>query len=52
MFELPGGDQTTLSVTQQYAEEKLNKATIKKLKAVILASKHLIISCLIVRAAL
>ena len=34
MFELPGGDQTTLSVTQQYAEEKLNKATIKKLKAV------------------
>jgi ATP-dependent Clp protease ATP-binding subunit ClpX len=34
MFELPGGDQKTLSITQQYAEEKLNKATIKKLKAV------------------
>ena len=34
MFEMPGGDQKTLSVTQQYAEEKLNKATIKKLKAV------------------
>lgn len=33
MFEMPGGDQKTLSVTQQYAEEKLNKATIKKLKA-------------------
>jgi len=30
MFELPGGDQKTLSITQQYAEEKLNKATIKK----------------------
>lgn len=34
MFEMPGGDQKTLSVTQKYAEEKLNKATIKKLKAV------------------
>ena len=34
MFELPGGDQKTLSITQQYAAEKLNKATIKKLKAV------------------
>ena len=34
MFEMPGSDQKTLSVTQQYAEEKLNKATIKKLKAV------------------
>ena len=34
MFEMPGGDQKTLSVTQQYAEEKLNKATIKKLKVV------------------
>ena len=34
MFELPGGDQKTLSITQQYAEEKLNKANIKKLKAV------------------
>ncbi len=34
MFEMPGGDQKTLSVTKQYADEKLNKATIKKLKAV------------------
>lgn len=34
MFELPGTDEKFLSVTQQYAEEKLNKSTIKKLKAV------------------
>jgi len=26
MFEMPGGDQKTLSVTKQYADEKLNKA--------------------------
>ena len=34
MFELPGSDETFLSVTRKYAEEKLNKSTIKKLKAV------------------
>ena len=34
MFELPGTDETFLSVTRKYAEEKLNKSTIKKLKAV------------------
>ncbi len=34
MFELPGTDKKFLSVTQEYAEEKLNKSTIKKLKAV------------------
>lgn len=34
MFEMPGTDETFLSVTRKYAEEKLNKSTIKKLKAV------------------
>tara|TARA_R110002124_G_scaffold287364_1_gene474041 strand:- start:76286 stop:77518 length:1233 start_codon:yes stop_codon:yes gene_type:complete len=34
MFELPGTDDKTLHVTREYAEEKLNKSTIKKLKAV------------------
>jgi len=34
MFELPGTEQTSLHVTMEYAEEKLNKSTIKKLKAV------------------
>ena len=34
MFELPSTDETFLSVTRKYAEEKLNKSTIKKLKAV------------------
>jgi ATP-dependent Clp protease ATP-binding subunit ClpX len=34
MFELPGTDETFLSITRKYAEEKLNKSTIKKLKAV------------------
>ena len=34
MFELPGTDETFLSVTRKYAEEKLNKSRIKKLKAV------------------
>ncbi|MGJ8667390.1 MAG: ATP-dependent Clp protease ATP-binding subunit ClpX [Patiriisocius sp.] len=34
MFELPGTDVKTLQVTKEYAEDKLNKSTIKKLKAV------------------
>ncbi|MFT5102628.1 MAG: ATP-dependent Clp protease ATP-binding subunit ClpX [Candidatus Latescibacterota bacterium] len=34
MFELPGTEHTSLHVTMEYAEEKLNKSTIKKLKAV------------------
>jgi len=34
MFEMPGTDETFLSITRKYAEEKLNKSTIKKLKAV------------------
>jgi len=34
MFELPGSDQKDLNVTKAYAEEKLTKTTIKKLKAV------------------
>ena len=34
MFDLPGTDETFLSITRKYAEEKLNKSTIKKLKAV------------------
>jgi ATP-dependent Clp protease ATP-binding subunit ClpX len=34
MFELPGEDTKTLSVTKEYAENKLSKLTLKKLKAV------------------
>lgn len=34
MFELPGTDDKTLHVTKEYAEDKLNKSTIKSLKAV------------------
>ena len=35
MYELPGDDENkTLKVTKDYAEEKLQKTTIKKLKAV------------------
>ncbi len=34
MFELPGSDITELKVTKKYAEDKLSKSTIKKLKAV------------------
>ncbi|MDG1270572.1 MAG: AAA family ATPase, partial [Ulvibacter sp.] len=34
MFEMPGTDEKFLSVPRTYAEEKLNKAIIKKLKAV------------------
>ena len=34
MYELPGGDDRSLHVTKEYAEAKLSKTTIKKLKAV------------------
>jgi ATP-dependent Clp protease ATP-binding subunit ClpX len=34
MYELPGGNDNKLHVTREYAEEKLSKSTIKKLKAV------------------
>ncbi|MBW2939052.1 ATP-dependent Clp protease ATP-binding subunit ClpX [Aureisphaera sp. CAU 1614] len=34
MFELPGTNDKKLHVTKEYVEEKLSKATIKKLKAV------------------
>jgi len=34
MFYMPGSDETKLNVTKSYAEEKLTKSTLKKLKAV------------------
>jgi len=34
MYELPEGDEEDFRVTKDYAEKKLNKSTIKKLKAV------------------
>ncbi|WP_228852592.1 ATP-dependent Clp protease ATP-binding subunit ClpX [Aegicerativicinus sediminis] len=34
MFELPSSDVKTLKVDKEYAEEKLSKTTLKKLKAV------------------
>lgn len=34
MFELPGTESKSLTVTREYVMDKLNKATIKKLKAV------------------
>ncbi|AXT18964.1 ATP-dependent Clp protease ATP-binding subunit ClpX [Flavobacteriaceae bacterium AU392] len=34
MFNLPGSEETKLSVTKSYAEEKLTKTKLKKLKAV------------------
>jgi len=34
MFELPGSEVSELKVTKKYAEEKLNKSTLRKLKAV------------------
>jgi len=34
MFEMPGTDQTELHVTREYVAEKLNKSTLRKLKAV------------------
>ena len=34
MFEMPGSDEKELKVTKAYAEDKISKTTIKKLKAV------------------
>jgi len=34
MFEMPGGEEDKLRVTKKYAESKISKSTIKKLKAV------------------
>jgi len=34
MFEMPSNDEKKLNVTKSYAEEKLTKTTLKKLKAV------------------
>ncbi|MCK4562320.1 MAG: ATP-dependent Clp protease ATP-binding subunit ClpX, partial [Flavobacteriaceae bacterium] len=34
MFEMPSGDETKLKITKKYAQNKLTKSTIKKLKAV------------------
>ncbi|MCW5521088.1 ATP-dependent Clp protease ATP-binding subunit ClpX [Aureitalea sp. L0-47] len=34
MYDLPGSNETELRVTMEYAQEKLNRSTIKKLKAV------------------
>ena len=34
MYELPESEETSFEVTKAYAEEKLNKSSIKKLKAV------------------
>ncbi|WP_457616407.1 ATP-dependent Clp protease ATP-binding subunit ClpX [Lutibacter sp.] len=34
MFELPGSGETELRITKKYARDKINKSTLKKLKAV------------------
>ena len=34
MFEMPSNEETHLKVTEKYAENKINKSTLKKLKAV------------------
>ncbi|MDO1502472.1 ATP-dependent Clp protease ATP-binding subunit ClpX [Winogradskyella maritima] len=34
MFHLPGSDEKTLEIDKEYAEDKLSKSTLKKLKAV------------------
>lgn len=34
MFEMPGGDEKELKVTLKYAQDKINRSTLKKLKAV------------------
>ncbi|NLP58610.1 ATP-dependent Clp protease ATP-binding subunit ClpX [Lutibacter sp. B1] len=33
MFEMPGSDEKEIKVTKKYAEDKINKSTLKKLKA-------------------
>jgi ATP-dependent Clp protease ATP-binding subunit ClpX len=34
MFELPGTEETVLKITKKYAEDRINKSTLKRLKAV------------------
>jgi ATP-dependent Clp protease ATP-binding subunit ClpX len=34
MFELPGTEETILKITKKYAEDRINKSTLKRLKAV------------------
>ncbi len=34
MFEMPEGDEKKLVVDREYAEDKLNRSTLNKLKAV------------------
>jgi len=34
MFEMPGTEEKSLTVTKKYAEDQISKSTIKKLKAV------------------
>tara|TARA_R110001583_G_scaffold86860_1_gene226695 strand:+ start:28048 stop:29289 length:1242 start_codon:yes stop_codon:yes gene_type:complete len=34
MFELPGTEESELKITKKYAEDRINKSTLKKLKAV------------------
>ncbi len=34
MFEMPSGEEKELKITKKYAENKINKSTLKKLKAV------------------
>ncbi|MGB8704587.1 MAG: ATP-dependent Clp protease ATP-binding subunit ClpX, partial [Gillisia sp.] len=34
MFEMPESGETKLKVTKEYVEDKLNKSTLSKLKAV------------------
>ncbi len=34
MFEMPGSEETQLKVTKKYAEDRISKTTMKKLKAV------------------
>jgi ATP-dependent Clp protease ATP-binding subunit ClpX len=34
MFELPGSETKELRITKKYADDKISKTTIKKLKAV------------------
>ena len=34
MFEMPGSDEKELNITEEYAEDKINKSTLKRLKAV------------------
>jgi ATP-dependent Clp protease ATP-binding subunit ClpX len=34
MFEMPGSDESELKIDEKYAEDKINKSTLKRLKAV------------------